>query len=540
MNAVDNTSQSADQVSAAGSSLTRSDTAGPGAAAKKSFFFAREIPFGMALVRLSLPVVILVDIVRRWPFARELYSTDGAIASLSSNFNNPDLLPEFSGPVAVGLFTILGLLLVTSTIGWCTRLSLLGVTFLYFYFTMLDCLSTVTKYTVIANHVFLLLAVSNCGDLWSVDAWLKRRRASKEGLPAPDLRSEIWPQRLAQILFGMIYFGASVTKMHTAGFFSGDQLVYWMMTYLNNEHPLGDQLTRYPLIVSITCYTTFLWEIVFIFTVFQPKMRWWMLGIGTIFHVMTGFTLGLIIFPIVITASYLVFLDEKDFRTIFTWPVFRRFARWLPESATAVSRKVEAAVDTPRLSSSARGWRMGSTAAFAMTVAAVCSIGVGAEYLMDPYKMRGPDGPLPLTVLPDEEVQRLLTPDLPIRQCDKLLAFDLGKTLVGEHLATHHKEFRSGEQIVAQVTLSPPHGDMWLDCRCCEATTDSDGNVIPGRILYKTGHVMTRESFRSNFFFCMDDSMEPGDYFLMLRSGNEEVARKRFTLLPDVKAAAAN
>src|SRR5205823_6374074 len=137
----------------------------------------REMPFGMALVRISLPLVILVDIVRRWTFARELYSTDGAIASLSSNFGNPDLIPEFSGPVAVGLFTILGLLLVTSAIGWCTRISLWGVSLLYFYFSMLDCLSTVTKYSVIADHVFLLLAVSNCGNLWSVDAWLKRRKA---------------------------------------------------------------------------------------------------------------------------------------------------------------------------------------------------------------------------------------------------------------------------------------------------------------------------------------------------------------------------
>ena len=300
----------------------------------KSFFFSREIPFGMALVRMSLPLVILVDIARRWPFARELFSTDGAIASLSSNFGQPDLLPEFSGPVAVGLFTILALLLVTSAIGWCTRISMLGVTFLYFYFTMLDCLSTVTKYTVIANHVFLLLAVSNCGNVWSVDAWLKRRRAEKDGLPPPDPRSAIWPQRLAQILFGMIYFGASVTKMHTTGFFSGDQLVYWMMTYLNNEHPLGDHLTRYPLFVSISCYATFLWEIVFMFTVFQPKMRWWVLGIGTIFHVMTAFTLGLIVFPIVITASYLVFLDENDFRTVFTLPLLRRARALIP------SRKV--------------------------------------------------------------------------------------------------------------------------------------------------------------------------------------------------------
>src|SRR5665213_4207972 len=101
-------------------------------APSKSFFFDREIPFGMALVRMSLPLVILVDIARRWPFARELYSTDGAIASLNFNFGQPDLLPEFSGPVAVGLFTILGLCLVTSAIGWCTRLSLSVTSVLYF------------------------------------------------------------------------------------------------------------------------------------------------------------------------------------------------------------------------------------------------------------------------------------------------------------------------------------------------------------------------------------------------------------------------
>ena len=154
--------------------------------------------------------------------------------------------------------------------------------------------------------------------------------------------------------------------------------------------------------------------------------------------------------------------------------------------------------------------------------------------------MRGPDGPLPLPVMAQEDVQRLLSPDQPLRQCDKLLAFDLGSTIVGEHLASHRKEFRTAEQLVAQVTLSPPHGDMWLDCVLCESVTDENDQLVPGRILHKTGQVVMRETFRSNFFFRMDESMEPGEYFLKLRSANEEVARKRFTLLPDVKAAAAD
>jgi hypothetical protein len=501
------------------------------------FFFAREVPYGMALVRISLPLVLLVDIVRRWGYARELYSTDGALATLHSNFGIPDMLPELSAPWAVGLFTALAALLVTSALGWCTRFSLLASCLLYFYFGYMDCLSTITKYSVVALHILLLLGLSNCGDLWSIDAWVAKRR----GITL-DLRAPIWPQRLAQILFGMVYFGAAITKMHTDGFFSGDQLVFWMMTIINNEHPLGDHLTRYPLIVSISCYTTFLWEIVFIFTIFQPKLKWWTLAVGTIFHIMTVFTLGLIIFPVVITASYLVFLSEIEFQWIVARRPFRWLAKYLSDSAARLTATRSGAGIAP-----AALRRFASPGAFAMTLAAISAAGVAAEYQMDYYQMRGPGGPLPLPEIALEEVDKMMNVDLPIRQSDKLMAFDLGSVLVGEHLASHRTQYYQGEGFVAQVSLSPPHEDMWLDCVMCEAVPDDqddEGRLVPGRILYRTGQVMFRESFRTNFIFNVDTGIAPGEYFLMLHSANQEMARKRFTVLPSttskIRAAAAN
>jgi hypothetical protein len=437
----------------------------------------------------------------------------------------------------VGLFTILALFLATASVGWCTRLSMAVATGLYFYFGMLDCLSTLSKYTVIATHLLLLLSVSRCGDVWSVDAWLSRRRARKENPdgPLPDLRSPIWPQRLAQLLFGMIYFGAAVTKMHTPAFFTGDQLVYWMMTYINNEHPLGDYLSQYPLFVSVSCFITFLWELTFIFTVWNRRLRWYVLAVGTVFHVMTVFTLGLIVFPIVIIASYLVFLDEADVRAILSWRLVRRFTRGfaVPEEAAPGGH-----LSTP----AARG-RFGQIGSFALTTALVCLAGIEAEYLMDPYKTRGPDGPLPVRELTEGELNRLFSPDRRMRQCDKLLAFDMGTTLVGEHLANHRTEFRQGEQLVAQVTLNPPHEDMWIDCVLCEAAfddSDDEGRLVPGALLSKIGQVVLRDSSRGNFFFRLDESLEPGPYFLKLRSGNEEVSRRRFTIVPGVRTAAAN
>ena len=37
----------------------------------RRFFFDREIPVGMALMRIALPLVLLIDAVQRWPRVRE-------------------------------------------------------------------------------------------------------------------------------------------------------------------------------------------------------------------------------------------------------------------------------------------------------------------------------------------------------------------------------------------------------------------------------------------------------------------------------------
>jgi uncharacterized SAM-dependent methyltransferase len=59
---------------------------------------------------------------------------------------------------------------------------------------------------------------------------------------------------------------------------------------------------------------------------------------------------------------------------------------------------------------------------------------------------------------------------------------------------------------------------MWVDCVLCEATveeTDEGERLVPGRIVSKIGQPIYRESFRGNFFFNLDETLEPGDYFLI-------------------------
>lgn len=500
------------------------------------FFFDREIPVGMAAMRIVLPWIVSIDLVQRWAWVRELYSADGAPAPLAVNFGHPDFVPEISGGTAVALYTAMLFLLFTSSIGWFTRLSLLLSGALYMYFGLLDCVSTLTKYSVICTHLMLLLAVSNCGAMWSVDAWLERRRRPDRG-PVADLAAlscPVWPQRLVQLFLGVVYMGASITKMHTPAFFSGDQLMYWMMTYLNNDHPLGDWLSQFPVILTVFGYITIIWQIVFLFAVFRPVLRVPTLVIGAGFHVMTAFTLGLYVFPAVMLTSYVAFVNEADLQWCSRYlrrvlNKLRPLVAWAGRPAIADSLAVRSA------------W-VGSVT-FAMLLAFVSFAGAEVEYRMDLYGMRRPDGPYPLRELGDDEVARLFSREVPLRQRDKLLAFDMGTVMVGEHLVDRRREFKQGERIIAQVSLSPPHEDVWVECVLYDTRVDRKSGtpeVVPNKLVKRIGQVIPREQFRGQFLFRLDQAFEPGEYMFRLRAGNEEVGRRRFTLAPGVNPMMAN
>ena len=67
----------------------------------REFFFAPEVPYGLALCRMVLPVILLYVVLRRWSHAREFFSTDGAAAPLADNYGYFNMLPVPSGTVAV-------------------------------------------------------------------------------------------------------------------------------------------------------------------------------------------------------------------------------------------------------------------------------------------------------------------------------------------------------------------------------------------------------------------------------------------------------
>ena len=472
----------------------------------RAFFFAGEVPYGLAAARIALPVPLLYDAVLRWPHARELYSADGAPAALWHTYGFPNALPELPGWAAVALYSLYVLALVCTLVGWKSRTNAALCAAGLFYFCGLDGIGSLNKYTVIATHLMTLLAVGRCGEVWSVDAAARRRAAG--GVAAPR-RFPAWPRRLVQLHIGLVYFGAAFTKLHTADFFTGDQMVYWMATHVNRFHPLGPVMVEYPLLLQIGAYATCVWELTFLFLAWNGWGRRVMLALGVKFHLMTTLTLGLFLFPQVCWAAYWGFLNEKDVAAFSA-----RLARW----RAALPPRPAAAGFPP----AATRW------GYLALAPAVMVAGMGAEHALDPYDARDPAGRPTLPVVDDALVRAMTAPHRPARTRDLLWDFDLGTLLVGENLVGRGGEFGNAGTVLAQAWLAPPHGDAVLDCAIA---LDDAGS--PGAAINRRRAVLTRERARTVFTFTLDGSLPAGEYWMTLAVDGEPIAAKPFRLTAD-------
>ena len=63
----------------------------------REFFYAQEVPYGIALVRILITFTLLFVMVPRWCFARELFSTDGAPISLWDAYSTHPWVPNPNG-----------------------------------------------------------------------------------------------------------------------------------------------------------------------------------------------------------------------------------------------------------------------------------------------------------------------------------------------------------------------------------------------------------------------------------------------------------
>lgn len=485
----------------------------------KEFFFKEEVPFGAAIARMLLPAAAAIPMLLRFPRVRQLYTTDGSPTQLFELFGQGEVLPVLPPWLAIPLYSILLAAMFCSVIGFRTRSSLFIAAVLYPYFNLLDAVGTITKYSVISSHMLLLLALSNCGAIWSVDAWLKKRgQTSSESVLPP--RFPVWPVRLMQLLFACIYFGAAITKIQTEAFFSGEQMRYWMLSNWNYDNPVGEALAMWSPILLVSAYLAVIWEILFAFLVWQKRTRLLMLAVGAMFHFMTWLTLGLYIFPAICVTCYFAFMMEADF--LWLRGVAKR-VRLAPIAAFPVRLSSQLLGRLPQLVPAGVAW----ICLLAATGIALAEL----ELQMDLYGRKSDPGTLALKPIDATVARTMIQKEQPVRQRDKFFSFDIGTSTIGEQLANRKTEYRFGQTMIAQCNLNPPHEDMWVEC----VLEDSDGRMIE-----QFGQFVTRDMLRATFTYQFGNWLVPGKYHIVLKNNRQEISRRRFTLTgeaPETPAA---
>ena len=229
----------------------------------------------------------------------------GAMKLLPWSFYDQLLTPR--GMTILKVVTVVSLVL--STAGLFTFISTkTSFLLVLFYQGLVRSFGHFNHDEMLAVYCLAVLAFTPCGDEFSLDQRLRKRKNERPAF------AYAYPILLMQLLMAWVYFSSVLIKLRTAG-----------LSYLNPDnfpslaifHSLDDlhdtsfrlafwlpQVREY---VPYAVGLVLLWEFIFPLAVFFPKVRWWILGAGVVFHLSTLFFMN--IFVPHQLALYLLFVN---------------------------------------------------------------------------------------------------------------------------------------------------------------------------------------------------------------------------------------
>jgi hypothetical protein len=179
--------------------------------------------------------------------------------------------------------------------------------------------------------VLCYLMIGPAGATLSVDRWLEKRRARKQGLPEPEVEPSIsanFALRLIQVHFCIVYLAAGTSKLLGATWWSGTALnrvmlnaefsplhtapYYYFLKFLASHRWLWE------LFMDIQIVGTLIVEIGFPFLVWYPRWRWAMICGSVMLHTGIAFFMGLTTFSVIMVCMVASFIPGVVIRDLVT------------------------------------------------------------------------------------------------------------------------------------------------------------------------------------------------------------------------------
>ena len=204
--------------------------------------------------------------------------------------------------------------LLFSTFGFLTPISTkTSFLLVLFYQGLLRSFGHFNHDEMLGVYCLVILAFTPCGDEFSVDQRLRKNQKDRPAF------AYAYPILLMQLLMAWVYFSSVLIKLRATGvgYLSEDNLPALAIFHsLDNLHDTSYRLAFWlPQIkqyLPVAVAVVLLWEFFFPLAVFVPKLRWWILGSGVVFHLATLFFMN-IFFPHQLTL-YLLFVNWDRLR----------------------------------------------------------------------------------------------------------------------------------------------------------------------------------------------------------------------------------
>ncbi len=169
----------------------------------------------------------------------------------------------------------------------------------------------------------MYLAVGPCGAYYSVDRWLKKRRATSDS----QLFAEAEPStsaniaiRLIQLHLCVIYFFAGLSKLMGISWWEGTALWRSLATY---EYQSINMLwlAGHPWLINLLTQVALVWEISYVFLIWSRSTRPIILALAVPVHLGIAMCMGMVTFGTVMLIANMAFISPLLVRRLLGPPV---------------------------------------------------------------------------------------------------------------------------------------------------------------------------------------------------------------------------
>lgn len=274
------------------------------------FWFRPIPPHVFALLRIllggiaCLSLIGLLDLPLFW-------SCDGLVANGESPACTYLRSSHLGWLLGYSVLAVISLSFLAMTVGWKSRAAVVAAFVSVFLMGKWNTLPFSSAHQVLRCMLFGLMWADS-GTVWSVDAWLAKRRT---GASQPVEDVPVWPLQLMRIQVAAIYLITGLWKLNNATWRDGSALHYvyespQFRRFSTLALPWFDSWT------TVATYATLAWELAFAFLVMHPRTRRWALWFGVLAHLGMWATLELGPFSWVMLASYAAFLEPDRVRRL--------------------------------------------------------------------------------------------------------------------------------------------------------------------------------------------------------------------------------